>query len=69
MGSKPILGGATVSIAGEYPCAFAGTKFAPVPGWQTFEIEFADSYADQSERGVADCGGHPADLVVFSLGQ
>jgi hypothetical protein len=47
--------------------ALGGGEFAPLAGGKIAEGEISDAGAEQAERGVADGGGHTADLAVSSL--
>jgi hypothetical protein len=57
--------------SGEELLALGGGEFAGVAGLEgeRFEREGANADADQAERGVADGGGHAADLAVFAFGE
>src|SRR5262245_34155976 len=57
------------ALADEDAGAFAGAELAPLAGCEAGQIKFADADAEQAQGGVADGGGHPADLMVFSLDQ
>ena len=57
------------AVAGEDPVAFVCGNRPPLAGRKVSEFEGADAHAQQSEGGVADGGGHPADLTVLSLDQ
>ena len=47
--------------------ALGGGEFAPRAGGEIAEGELADAGAEEAERGVANGGGHAADLAIFSL--
>ena len=47
--------------------ALGGGELAPGAGGEIAEGELADAGAEEAERGVADGGGHAADLAVFSF--
>ena len=47
--------------------ALGGGEFAPGAGGEITKGKVADAGAEQAERGVANGGGHAADLAVFSL--
>jgi len=47
--------------------ALGGGEFAPCAGGEITKEKVADAGAQEAERGVADGGGHAADLAVFSF--
>ena len=47
--------------------ALGGGEFAPLAGGEIPKGKVADAGAEQAERGVANGGGHAADLAIFSL--
>ena len=51
--------------------ALGGGEFAGVAGSQCErgQCKRADADAEEAERGVADSGGHAADLAVFAFGE
>ena len=47
--------------------ALGDGEFAPRAGGEIAKGKVADAGAEESKRGVADGGGHAADLAIFSL--
>ena len=47
--------------------ALGDGEFAPCAGGEITKEKVADAGAQEAERGVADGGGHAADLAIFSL--
>jgi hypothetical protein len=48
---------------------FGWCGFAPGTCRKTIEADGADGYSDEAQRGVADGGGHSADLAVPSFSE
>ena len=47
--------------------ALGGGELAPGAGGEITKGKVTDAGAEQAERGVANGGGHAADLAIFSL--
>lgn len=54
---------------GEEILALGCAELAPLAGsdGQLGDVELPDADAVQTESGMTDCGGHAADLTVFSF--
>lgn len=55
------------NLAGEDCSAFIGGEFFPFSDREVAKRKGSNPFAEKTETGMSDCGGHAADLAIFAF--